>query len=240
MPICSSGRTQKAKAVLDDMTTVTGFTETFLLGPYALAVSPARYARRTRRLEGRGRACRCGPARWRTCRRSRYFARALGAARSGNPEAAKADIAKLGELRDKLREAKDAYWSEQVDIQQQVAAAWVLYAEGKHDDALKAMSAAADAEDKTEKHPVTPGVPKPAREFYGVMLLERGMAKEALAAFEATLKKEPNRLGAYVGAAKAADKAGDKAKARQYYEKVVAIAATPTRPAPRSATRAPC
>ena len=130
-----------------------------------------------------------------------HFARALGAARSGNPAAAKGDIAKLGELRDKLREAKDAYWSEQVDIQSQVATAWVLYAEGKHDDALKAMSAAADAEDKTEKHPVTPGVPKPARELYGVMLLERGMPKEALAAFEATLKKEPNRLGAYVGAA---------------------------------------
>ena len=106
-----------------------------------------------------------------------HFARALGAARSGNPEAAKADIAKLGELRDKLLAAKDAYWSEQVDIQAQVASAWVLYAEGKHDDALKAMSAAADAEDKTEKHPVTPGVPKPARELYGVMLLERGMAE---------------------------------------------------------------
>ncbi|MGH7593931.1 MAG: hypothetical protein ACRELE_08795, partial [Gemmatimonadales bacterium] len=49
-----------------------------------------------------------------------------------------------------------AYWSEQVDIQRQVATAWVLYAEGKRDDALSAMSAAADAEDKTEKHPVTP------------------------------------------------------------------------------------
>ena len=113
---------------------------------------------------------------------------------------------------------------ERLIIQAQVAAAWVLYAEGKHDDALKAMSAAADAEDKTEKHPVTPGVPKPARELYGVMLLERGMAKEALAAFEATLKKEPNRLGAYVGAAKAAEKAGDKAKAREYSKKVVAVA----------------
>jgi tetratricopeptide (TPR) repeat protein len=100
----------------------------------------------------------------------------------------------------------------------------VLYAEGKHDDALKTMSAAADAEDKTEKHPVTPGVPEPARELYGFMLLERGMAKEALAAFEATLKKEPNRLGAYVGAAKAAESSGDLAKAREYYGKVVAIA----------------
>ena len=111
-----------------------------------------------------------------------------------------------------------------MDIQAQVATAWMLFAEGRHGDALKAMSAAADAEDKTEKHPVTPGVPKPARELYGVMLLERGINNEALAAFEATLKKEPNRLGAYVGAATAAERSGDKTKARQYCEKIVAIA----------------
>ena len=153
-----------------------------------------------------------------------YFARAVGAARSGDPTAAKADIAKLAELQDKLVQAKDAYWAGQVDIQRQIATAWVLYAEGKRDEALSAMSAAADAEDKTEKHPVTPGVPKPAREFYAGMLLESGMPKEALAAFEATLKKEPNRLDAYVGAARAAEKSGDPAKAREYYGKVVAIA----------------
>jgi len=150
-----------------------------------------------------------------------YFARALGAARSGNPEAAKADIAKLAELHDKL---KDPYWSGQVDIQRQIAAAWTLYAEGKRDEALKAMSAAADAEDKTEKHPVTPGAVKPARELYGEILLESGQPREALVAFEATLNKEPNRLGAYVGAAKAAEKSGDKIKAREYFGKVVAIA----------------
>ena len=51
------------------------------------------------------------------------------------------------------------------------------------------------------------------------------MANEALAAFEAVLKKEPNRLGAYVGAAKAAELSGNAAKAREYYGKVVAIAA---------------
>jgi len=154
-----------------------------------------------------------------------HFARALGAARSGNPEAAQADIAKLAELREKLRQAKDPYWSQQVDIQVQIASAWVLYVQAKYDDALQAMSAAADAEDKTEKHPVTPGVAKPARELYGVMLLERGMAKEALVAFEATLKKEPNRLGAYVGAAKAAEVSGDKARARGYYAKIVEMTA---------------
>ena len=144
--------------------------------------------------------------------------------RSGARRISRGRPARLVELRDKLRDAKDAYWSEQVDIQRQVAAAWVLYAEGKRDDALNAMSAAADAEDKTEKHPVTPGVPKPARELYGVMLLDSGNAKDALTAFEATLKKEPNRLGAYAGAATSAAKAGDNAKAKEYYEKIVAIA----------------
>jgi Tfp pilus assembly protein PilF len=218
-----TGQDGKAKAVLDSMNAVTGFTETFLPGPYALAVSPARYA--IDRGDWTAAAeLQVRPSPLANVQAITYFARALGAARSGNPEAAKVDVAKLAELRDKLRDAKDGYWSEQVDIQQQVATAWVLYADGKRNDALKAMSAAADAEDKTEKHPVTPGTPKPARELYGAMLLDSGSATEALAAFEATLKKEPKRLGAYVGAATSAEKAGDKAKAKDYYEKIVAIA----------------
>jgi Tfp pilus assembly protein PilF len=218
-----TGQDGKARAVLDSMNAVTGFTETFLPGPYALAVSPARYA--IDRGDWKAAAeLQVRPSPLPNVQAITYFARALGAALSGNPEAAKVDVAKLAELRDKLRDAKDGYWSEQVDIQTQVATACVLYADGKRNDALKAMSAAADAEEKTEKHPVTPGTPKPARELYGVMLLESGSATEALAAFEATLKKEPNRLGAYAGAAKSAEKAGDKVKARDYYQKIVAIA----------------
>jgi len=217
------GQDAKAKAIIDEMMTVTGFVETYLPGPYALAVSPARYA--VERGDWKAAAeLQVRPSPLPQVQAITHFARALGAARSGNPEAARADIARLAELRDKLRDAKDAYWSEQVDIQRQVATAWALYAEDKHDDALIAMSAAADAEDKAEKHPVTPGVPKPARELYGVMLLESGNAKEALTAFEATLKKEPNRLGAYAGGAMAAEKSGDATKAREYYGKVVAIA----------------
>ncbi|HEX3340418.1 MAG TPA: hypothetical protein VHT68_14740 [Pseudolabrys sp.] len=214
------GQDAKAKAVVDEMTKVTGFTETFLVGPYALAVSPARYAIE----RGDWKAAAALPVRPSPLPQVQavtYFARALGAARSGHPEAAKVEIGKLAELHDNL---KDAYWSGQVDIQRQVATAWTLYAEDKQGDALNAMSAAADAEDKTEKHPVTPGSPKPARELYGAMLLESGHPEEALAAFEATLKKEPNRLGAYVGAAKAAEKAGDKAKAREYSKKIVSVA----------------
>jgi predicted Zn-dependent protease len=153
-----------------------------------------------------------------------HFARAVGAARSGKPEAAKTEINKLAELREKTRETKDAYWTEQVDIQWQVANAWMLHAQGKHDEALKVMSAAADTEDKTEKSPVTPGPLAPARELYGEMLLDRGMVREALAAFEATKAKEPNRFRGFLGAARAAETLGDKVTARDNYQKIIALA----------------
>jgi hypothetical protein len=217
------GQDRNAEAVMTDMKKVAGFTETFIAGPYALAAAPARYAIERADWQA-ATALEVRPTPLAHVEAITHFARALGASRSGNPDVAKAEVAKLEELRDKLRDAKDAYWAEQVDIQAQVASAWIMYAERKFAEALRAMSAAADSEDKTEKHPVTPGVPKPARELYGVMLLERGMANEALAAFAATLKKEPNRLGAYVGAAKAAEKSGDISKARDYYRKIVAMA----------------
>jgi tetratricopeptide (TPR) repeat protein len=217
------GQDAKARELVDEMNVVSGVNPNFLPGPYALAASPARYM--IERGDWKGAAeLQLRPTPLANVQAITHFAKAMGAARTGNPESAKADIAKLAELRDKLREAKDAYWAEQVDIQWQVATAWTLYAEGKFDDALKAMRAAADAEDKTEKHPVTPGVPEPARELYGAMLFERGMAAEALAAFEATIKKEPNRFNAFAGAAKAADRLGDKAKAKDYFQKLTALA----------------
>ena len=129
------------------------------------------------------------------------------------------------------RTAKDAYWTEQVDIQRQVANAWVLHAEGKRDDALKLMSAA--AEQKTRpKSPSSRPVPWRRHANCTERCCSTGMAKEAIAAFEATLEKEPNRLGATLGAAKAAEEAGDASQARQYYAKAVALAqdADPVRP----------
>jgi tetratricopeptide (TPR) repeat protein len=217
------GQDAKAREVVEEMNAVPGVNPNLLGGAYALAAAPARYMIERNDWNGAAelqvRATSLAHVEAIT-----RFARALGAARIGKSDAAKMDIAKLAELRDKLREARDAYWSEQVDIQWQIANAWVLYAERKYEDALKSMSAAADAENRTEKHPVTPGVPKPANELYGVMLLDRGLAREALAAFEATMKKEPNRLNAFVGAAKAADMQGDKEKARTYYQRLASLA----------------
>jgi hypothetical protein len=219
------GQDRQARAVIDDMLKETDFKATVLAAHYALAASPARYAVE----RGDWAAASQLPVRPSNLgyvMAISHFARALGAARSGKPDDAKPDIAKLDELRDKLRDAKDSYWAVIVDIQRQVAAAWVLHAEGKYDEALKAMSAAADAEDKTEKHVVTPGPLAPARELYGAMLLERGKPADALAAFEATLKKEPHRLGATLGAAKAAAATGDAAKAAQHYRDAVALTAS--------------
>ena len=215
---------REAQAVIADMTTVTSFNPDTAGAPFALAASPARYAVERGDWTGAA-ALEVRPTKFAHVEAISHFARALGAARSGHPEAAQAEIAKLTELHDKLRDAKDVYWANQVDIQREIATAWALQARGQHDEAVAAMRAAADAEDKTEKSPVTPGPLAPARELLGDMLLERGDATGALAAFAATLTKEPNRFNATAGAAAAADKLGDKAKATAYYEKLVALAA---------------
>lgn len=217
------GDDKDAHAVVEDMKTLPADDPHAFGTHFALAASPARYM--VERADWQGAAqLQVRPTMFPHVMAITHFARALGAARSGKPDAAKADIAKLAELRDKLREAKNGYWASQVDIQWQIASAWVLDAEGKTDDALKAMSAAADAEDKTDKSPVTPGPLAPARELYGEMLLKHGKAKEALAAFGATKAKEPNRFRGFYGAAEAAAKLGDKADAKGNYQKLVAMA----------------
>jgi tetratricopeptide (TPR) repeat protein len=213
----------KARAMIANVAAVEGVNPAVQAPHFARAASPARYVIERGDWTG-AMALEVKPSRFAFIDAITHFARALGAARAGQPAAAKADIAKLVEFRDSLRKANNAYWAEQVDIQWQVASAWVLFAEGKHDEALRMMSAAADVEDKTEKSPVTPGPIAPARELYGYMLLERGMAREALNAFESTQQKEPNRYHGYAGAAQAADRLGDKTKAKANYEKLIALA----------------
>jgi hypothetical protein len=155
-----------------------------------------------------------------------HFARAVGAARSGRPDDARADVARLGALAAALQEAGDAYWAEQVDIQRQVAAAWVRFAAGEPAAAGADLRRAAGAEDATDKSAVSPGPLAPARELLGEMLLEMEQPAEALREFEAVMQKEPNRFRATMQAARAAARAGDAAKARTYAAAVLEIAAT--------------
>jgi tetratricopeptide (TPR) repeat protein len=161
-----------------------------------------------------------------------HFARALGAARSGRPAAASGDLEQLAALRDRLTQAQDAYWAEQVDIQRRVAAAWVAFAEGRRDEALATLRSAADAEDATDKSAVSPGPLAPARELLGEMLLEAGDAAGALTAFEASMAKEPGRFRGAFGAARAAEAAGDAARARAHYARTIEIAGAADSPRP--------
>ena len=154
----------------------------------------------------------------------RYFARALGAARSGDPAAAEMDAAHLGHIAEALKAAKNDYWATEVDVQRLTVDAWVAFTKGRKDQALTLMRSAADMEDQTEKHPVSPGRLIPARELLGDMLLESGRPADALAAYEASLARDPNRDRGYWGAGTAAAQAGNKDKARQHYTKLVELA----------------
>ena len=111
-----------------------------------------------------------------------------------------------------------------MEVQRLAAAAWVALAHGRRDDALKLMRSAADLDGSTEKHPVTPGPLAPARELLGEMLLELKDAAGALREFEASMKREPNRFNGTYGAARAAELAGDRDKARANYARLVTIA----------------
>jgi predicted Zn-dependent protease len=117
----------------------------------------------------------------------------------------------------------DKYWADQVEIQRESAEAWIMLAEGRSEDALTRMRSAGDHEDRTVKHPVTPGVILPARELLGEMLLELNKPAEAMVEFEATLRTSPNRFNSLSGTARAAKRAGDDAKAKTYYAKLLSM-----------------
>ena len=124
------------------------------------------------------------------------------------------------------------YWVSQIQIHHQMVTAWIAQAQGRRDEALQMLRAAADREDSTEKDPVTPGHVISARELLGDLLLEINEPALALQAYEAALKREPSRFWTLLGAAQAADRAGDSAKAKTYYTQLVAQTADadPERP----------
>ena len=194
---------------------------------YAMGTSPARYA--VERHQWSDAATLPVPAntfpggRWAWTEANLHFARTLGASHTGQMEIARKEAQVLASLRDTLTQNNETYWADQVDIQHEIAAAWITFAEGKHEDALQQMRSAADHEDRTDKNNVTPGVILPAREMLGEMLLEQQQPAQAMVEFEATLHTAPNRFNALAGAARAATLSGNSEKAKTYYAQLLAI-----------------
>jgi tetratricopeptide (TPR) repeat protein len=166
------------------------------------------------------------------------FARAVGAARSGNAAAAEAEVARLAELQAELA-GSDREWAARVEAQQLAAAAWAAFARGSRDEAVELARRAADVEQTVEKHPVTPGPLIPARELLADMLLEMGDAAAALAEYEKTLEREPRRARTLAGAARAAERAGAAETAARHYRELLEVMAQadPDRPEPAAARR---
>jgi len=152
-----------------------------------------------------------------------HLARAIGAAHTGALADARASVASLQKLQEKLVLAKEAYWAEQVGIQHEEAAAFVALAEGRADQALTQLRAAAVREDATDKNAISPGPLAPAHELLGDMLLELKQPAAALAEYQTVLKKEPRRFRAVYGVAHAAQLAGDAATSRKAFADLVKI-----------------
>jgi hypothetical protein len=196
------GRDAEAAHVLEDLRGMSGLQAGVFKIGYAASAMPVRYAIERRKWTDASQLESMAGTQPQVSSVTSW-ARAIGLARNGNSAAARRELGALETAYKNLREAGDNYWATQVHVQSNEALAWIAYAEGKKDDALKLMRAAADEEDAVEKRPVTPGAIVPAREQLGDMLLESNRAQEALNEFEKALIMAPQRRGALMGRAQA-------------------------------------
>src|SRR5436190_2631490 len=215
-------RDSDARKTYEEAVRISPSTPRFV-GPYPLAAMPARLA--VERGAWRE-AAQLQPlqSQFPFTEANTHLARAIGAARSGDAEAAKKDLQEIETRRDTLKAANNGYWATEVEVMRLAAAGWVALAENRNDEALGFMRQAADTEDKNEKHPVTPGRLLPAREQLGDMLMELKRPKDALKEYEQSMQREPNRFRGYYGAALAAEMSGDSKTARKYYTALVQMA----------------
>ncbi len=220
------GRDAEARRIVDQVKGVGSvFPANSLINDYALAAIPARYAlERGQWREAESLAVRPAPS-WPAAEALTHFARAIGAARGHDSGVARTEIDSLGMITGALAKAggPQTYWSKQVEIQRLAASAWLARELGDTAEALRLAASAADVEDITAKSPVTPGAVLPARELYGDLLLETGRAAEAARAYQASLARQPNRARSLLGAARAAQAAGDRIAALRSYRQLLRL-----------------
>ena len=229
-----SGQDAKAQAVADDAAKVTKLDVPQFAAGYALAAIPARHALE-RHAWKEAAAVKLLPSfPWAKIPYAEaivHFARSVGSSRTGDLETARQELLTLTTIQSSLKGQKGFDWATQVEIQRRAAAAWLARAEKKDAEALSLMRSAAELEDSTDKHPVTPGSILPAREQLADLLVELRQPQAALAEYETSLRSAPARLNSYSGAAQAAERAGKKQQAKAFRERLVALCSgsVPTR-----------
>jgi tetratricopeptide (TPR) repeat protein len=151
-----------------------------------------------------------------------YWARAIGAARSGDLAGAREDAKKLREIM-KAQSAHDKELGNPVtpgeSVEKREADAWIAFAEKKSDAAIADLRAASEREETGREGPLA----GPAREMLADMLLELKRPQEALNEYQRVLKDYPNRFDAVYGAAQAAEAASHHDQAQAFYAQLVKI-----------------
>jgi len=219
---------EAAMSAIDELETKSPYQETFV-SAFHLASTPARYRVELRQWEEAAQLEARQPEsfpweRFPATEAITWFARGLGAARSGDAAGAWQAEGRLTELRDTVDAQGEAYWAKQVEIQRMAVEAWAQLAEADRDVALRTMIAAAELEATTEKHPITPGALQPAYELLGDMYMELDRPGDALAAYERSLEMWPRRFNSMIGAARAARRAGQSEVAGAYYAELLELA----------------
>jgi tetratricopeptide (TPR) repeat protein len=161
-----------------------------------------------------------------------WFARGLGAARTGDLAVAREAEARMVTLRDRARAADEANFATYIEVDRLILDGWLAHAAGDADRAIARMHDAARLEQTVQKHIVTPGALLPPNEALGDLLLELDRPADALQAYQRSLEIWPNRYHSLLGAARAAQAAGDTATARAHYTRLreVTEGATSSRP----------
>jgi tetratricopeptide (TPR) repeat protein len=222
------GQDERAREVVEETMSIDAYQDHFA-SAYALAAVPARFVlERGQWEDAAGLPLRPQAdfpwSRYPQYEAITYFARGVGAARSGDAHAAHAARERLDELYEATLAADETYWATLVDAQRNAVSAWAAYAEGRHDEALNLLRTAADLEDSVDKHPVTPSDVLPARELLGDLLLKLDRPAEARRAYVAALEISPNRFRSHYGAARASKILGDKAVAQHHFSKLLDFA----------------
>ncbi|MFQ5678976.1 MAG: PQQ-binding-like beta-propeller repeat protein [Gemmatimonadota bacterium] len=154
----------------------------------------------------------------------RYWARAVGAARSGRLAQAERDLARLEAAAAELARDPQIWARNTGEVLRLQATAWLALARGEPERALETLRSAAVLEDQTDKSSLSPGRVLPVHEQLGDLLLELGRPEEAIREYETSLEHATGRFRSYYGAATAARTAGRPQVARAYYEKLVELA----------------
>jgi tetratricopeptide (TPR) repeat protein len=219
---------QAARGVVDEVAAIRKINVENFVAAYAFAAIPARFALERGDWKAAAGLTLSPPdlawSKFPQAEAILVYARGLGAARSGDVAAARKDAERLQQLKEAMTAAKIGYWPGQTEFQIQALGAWIALAERRNDDALQLMRTAAQAEEASDKHPVTPGNVVPSRELLGEMLLTLGQPTAALAEYERSLKRDRNRFRGLYGAARAAEAAGNRTAALEYFSKLQALA----------------